>query len=195
MLALDAQNHGERSNGIDYVPIRTLYFENKWWAAFRSMIVETTTDYRRALQYLESRSEVDLRRIGTVGQSMRGMTSVYLAAVEPGVGVVVAGVPALAEPWLYPLSTINLAPALRQKQILLIAGTQDSLIPRANVDALNAAVPGDTHQVRVLESGHRLPKEYADMALTGSRNECGSETLRPNNGKKRSGECIVGGRR
>ena len=170
VFALDAQNHGERAHGIDYVPIPALYFGNKWWAAFRSMVVETATDYRRGLQYLEGRSELDLRRIGTVGQSMGAMTSLYLAAVDPRLDVVVAGAPALAEPWLYPLSTVNLAPAFGQKQVLLLAGTQDSLIPRRNAVLLNAAVPGDSHQLRLFDSDHRLPKEYVDLAfdwLTG----------------------------
>jgi len=165
VLALDAQNHGEPSNSIDYVPIRTLYFTNHWWAAFRGMVLETATDYRRALQYVETRPELDLRRIGTVGQSMGGITSVYLAAVEPRVGVVVAGAAALAEPWLYPLSPINLAPALRRTQVLLIAASKDSLIPRANVDALTSALPTENRQLRLLESDHRLPKDYVELAV------------------------------
>ena len=89
VLALDAQNHGERSSGIGYVPIPTLYFNNRWWASFRDMVVETTTDYRRALQYLQARAEIDLSRIAAIGQSMGAMTSFYLAALEPRVSVVV----------------------------------------------------------------------------------------------------------
>jgi predicted esterase len=128
-------------------------------------VVETATDYRRALQYVETRPELDLGRIGTVGQSMGGITSVYLAAVEPRVSIVVAGAAALAEPWLYPLSPINLAPVLRRTQVLLIAASKDSLIPRANVDALTAALPTENRQLRLLESDHRLPKDYVELAV------------------------------
>ena len=55
VFALDAQYDGERAAANDYVPIETLYFTNEWWASFRSMVVQTTADYRRALDYLRSR--------------------------------------------------------------------------------------------------------------------------------------------
>ena len=79
--------------------------------------------------------------------------------------IVVAGAPALAEQWLYPLSTINLASALQNTAVLLIAGSRDSLIPRANTDTLNAALPLERHQLHIVDSDHRLPVEYSDLAF------------------------------
>ena len=87
VFALDAQNHDERSNNIDYVPIPTLYFQNEWWASYRSMVTETTIDYRRTLDYLRKRPEIDMKRISTVGESIGGLTSLYIAATEPDIKV------------------------------------------------------------------------------------------------------------
>jgi hypothetical protein len=61
VAALDAYGHGERSSGVDYVPIRTLWFEEKRWPVFRDMFVQTTRDYRRLLQYLMGRSDLAAR--------------------------------------------------------------------------------------------------------------------------------------
>jgi len=164
VAALDAYGHGERSSGVDYASIRTMWFEEKRWPVFRDMYVQTTGDHRRFLQYLESRSELDLARVGTIGLSMGGVTSIYLAAAEPRVQIVVTGSSALADAWLYPIAPVNLAPALAHAQVLLLAGTNDPLVPSAATAALAAALPAATHRVRLWESGHQLPTEYTEEA-------------------------------
>lgn len=162
VAALDAYGHGERSSELDYVPIRTLWFEQKRWPLIRDAWIQTTIDHRRFLQYLEERREVDTTRVGTVGLSMGGITSLYLAAVEPRVQVVVAGLSALAEAWLYPLTAVNLAPAFSRARVLLLAGRNDPLIPPSATDMLAAALPAPSRRVRMWESGHELPAEYVD---------------------------------
>lgn len=164
VFALDARNHGERANGIDFVPIPTVYFTNKWWASFRAMLVETASDHIRALQYLATRPEIDVRRIGTVGQSMGGFTAFYLAALDPRVSTIVAGAPALAEPWLYPLTAFNFSAPIRSRSVLILAGERDQLITRQSTDALLALI-GKAAELHMLSSDHRLPAEYIDVAV------------------------------
>jgi dienelactone hydrolase len=164
VFALDAQNHGERAGGIDYVPIPTLYFKNKWWASFRAMVVETAADHIRGLQYLASRPEIDLRRIATVGQSMGAFTSFYLAALDSRITTLVVGSPALTESWLYPLTAINFAPTIKARPVLVLTGDKDQLIPRHATDRL-VAVLGKSARLQILASDHRLPAEYIDIAV------------------------------
>ena len=75
VAALDACGHGERSGQVDYVPIRTMWSEQKRWPAIRDMWVQTTVDHRRLLQYLQERPEVNAARVGTIGLSMGGVTA------------------------------------------------------------------------------------------------------------------------
>jgi dienelactone hydrolase len=99
VFAMDGTSHGERTSSIDYVPVRTWYFENEWWASFRTMIVESVADYRRALDYLRTRPELDTSRVGAVGQSMGGITAICLTAADSRITTVVAGSAALAPAW------------------------------------------------------------------------------------------------
>ena len=165
VFALDAQNHGERASNIDYVPIPTLWFENSWWASFRDMLLETTADYRRALDYLSTRPELDLSRVAAVGQSMGGLTSLYLAAVEPRVSVVAAGAAALGQDWLYPLTPHNLATSIRDDRVLLVVGTEDELSQPAWAEALRTLVESPTSEMVYMESGHQLGPEYVPLML------------------------------
>lgn len=169
VLALDAQNHGERSANIDYVPIPTLYFQNEWWASYRTMVTETTIDHRRALDYLRKRPEFDMKRIGAVGQSMGGLTSLYLAALEPDLKVLVTGSHALSAPWLYPLTAHNFATAIGNRPIMIIAGENDRPIPLEHTNAFAVQVEETTKEVHILQSRHRLPESYIPLAVAWLR--------------------------
>ena len=165
VFAIDAQYHGERAVTIDYVPLQTLYFTNEWWASFRTMVVQTTADYRRALEYLRTRRELDVSRVATIGQSMGALTGFYLAAVEPAVVVLVSGAPAFSPAWLYPITPLNLAKAFGDRSILMIAGKTDELIPQTSTDRLFASLGSGNKELRIVDSGHQLPASYVPLAL------------------------------
>ena len=165
LLALDAQYHGERAAAIDYVPIVTLYFENEWWASFRTIVSETVADYRRALDYLTTREDVDASRVGAVGQSLGGMIALDLAAADDRVTTVVAGSAAVAAPWLFPLTSHNASSALTTQAVLLMAGSRDQMIEEAWTQRLYSLIPSSEKRVVVLDSEHRLGEEYIPLAL------------------------------
>jgi dienelactone hydrolase len=165
VVALDAQYQGERSARNDYLSLRELYFEKKWFARYRDSLIETTKDYRRALDYLATRPEIDARRTGVIGYSMGGLMAVYLSAVEPRVRVTVACSAALSEPWLYPLSPINLSSGIRGKALLVLAGRSDSLISVQATQRFFDAVEGSPKELGFFDSDHQLPAEYGDRAL------------------------------
>jgi dienelactone hydrolase len=88
-LAIDARWHGERGPGLQAAMIR----------AYRSgdghpYVFDTVADLLRTLDYLESRPDVDARRIGMIGISMGGQETWIAAALDPRVrvGVPVIGV-------------------------------------------------------------------------------------------------------
>lgn len=165
VFAMDGEHHGERTSTIDYVPIRTWYFENEWWASFRIMLAESVADYRRGLDYLETRPELDVSSVGAIGQSMGGITAIFLAAADSRLTTVVAGAAALAPQWLYPLTPLNLSPGLRNRAILLIAASEDALIESTWTQRLHSLVDSPNKRLVVLDSGHRLSEDYAPVAF------------------------------
>ena len=76
LLALDAQYHGERKReGKSLVSAD--------FGAMRQAFVQTIVDYRRGLDYLATRPDIDSKRIGLVGASLGGIMGGVLTAVEP----------------------------------------------------------------------------------------------------------------
>jgi dienelactone hydrolase len=166
VLALDAQYHGERSVNNDYLSFREMYFDQMWFGRYRDMLVESTRDYLRALDYLMTRPDIDVTRIGVIGHSAGGLVTVYLTALEPRVRAAVACVAALSESWLYPLMPISFAPAIRNGAFLAMAGRADPLISAESIQRFFDQLRGSTKEPVFFDAGHQLPVEYIDRALS-----------------------------
>lgn len=130
------------------------------------MLVESTRDYLRALDYLTIRPEIDMTRIGVIGHSTGGLVAVYLTALDPRIRAIVACVAALSESWLYPLTPINFAPAIRNGAFLAMAGRADPLISVESTQRFFDRLPGSTKELAFFNAGHQLPVEYIDRALS-----------------------------
>lgn len=166
ILSLDAQFHGERSAGNDFESFRTMWFDGKKFSWIRDGIIQTVRDYRRALDYLGSRPEIDMNRVGVIGYSLGGMMSLYLTAFDSRPTATVACVGGVDEPWLYPIAPINLASNINRAAVLLLGGRTDAVASPAKMEALYAALPASQKRLTYFESGHRLPEAYADSATT-----------------------------
>lgn len=82
VLSLDAEYHGERviNNNFDS-PLSIL--EKGWFVRSRDMMIQSTIEYRRAMDYLDTRAEIDTSRIGVIGYSMGGIMTFILSATDP----------------------------------------------------------------------------------------------------------------
>lgn len=90
VLALDAKYYNERQvNGKFGADFPGQIYRR------RDAIVQTVVDYRRALDYLATRSEIDTTRIGIYGGSMGTFHGSYLAAFEPRIKAFVMRGPGL----------------------------------------------------------------------------------------------------
>ena len=169
VLALDAQYHGERIKNSDY----------ELWGALRkrgehnkvnAMWVESTVDYRRALDYLETRPEIDMNRIGVTGYSMGAMLTFTLKAVEPRIKVAVAcssiAFKSPAWPALYAVwAPYNFASAIDDGYpFLMINGRSDEYCTVEEAQELFDAIDSPTKELFFYDSGHRLPPEYVYKA-------------------------------
>lgn len=170
VLSLDAATHGERSNEIDYqhvnpfddpkAPPRKNYF------TFAEITVQTIKDYRRALDYLAGREEIDSKRIGLVGYSMGGMDGFYLLSVEPRIKMAVACVPPLLSEGYGPASPIDYTWGIGDKPFLLLMGRQDTMYDTAKTEAsYHSYIEGPNTRLIWYDQGHKLTPIYVPDAL------------------------------
>jgi dienelactone hydrolase len=113
--------------------------------AYRPMVV----DVRRALDLLDSRPDVDPKRIGIVGYSLGGQLAALVAGVDPrpkAVGVIAGR------------GTAEARQAIRSAQADLFfqAGVADQVVPTQQLEALVDAAPERHRRVKWYPTGHGM---------------------------------------
>ncbi len=83
ILTIDAWYHGERIIRNDFTNPGPLLWNPETHNRFRRMLTNYTVDWRRALDYLSTRAEIDMDRIGVIGYSVGGIMSFQLTALDP----------------------------------------------------------------------------------------------------------------
>jgi dienelactone hydrolase len=170
VLALDAATHGERSNEIDYQDVnpfddpkaqpRRNYF------TFAEITVQTVKDYRRALDYMSQREEIDMGRVGLVGYSMGGMDSFFLLSVEPRIKAAVACVPPLVNEGYSAAAPIDYTWGIGSTPFLMLMGKKDDLYDPAKVEAsYHQYIEGPNTRLIWYDEGHKLTRAYVPDAL------------------------------
>lgn len=168
LLALDMQYHGDRIDNNDYESPEVLLGQ-ELWHKFIAMTVESIIDYRRAIDYLETRPEIDLDRIGLIGYSLGGSMAYALTAVEPRIKVTVDCVgPAFRFPFwptsLAPCAPYHLASAIDSTPFLMLRANSDEYCPIEDTQELYELVKSPTKEIVFYDSTHRIPKDYAPKA-------------------------------
>jgi dienelactone hydrolase len=179
VFMLDAAFFGERSHIGDFANPQRFVGKNGWFYRFRNIIVQTVIDYRRALDYLATRPDLDPQRRAVAGYSMGGVTALNLLAVEPRLTVGVAcvappmittdqagdGQLAPAQVRLAPVAPANHARALGAKRVLFLMATKDEYYTPSAVEAMVNMIPGSNKSLKFFDSGHMLPHSYVDDAV------------------------------
>lgn len=152
--------------------------------------VQTIVDYRRLVDILRTRADVDPARLAYVGISYGGAMGAVLAGVEPrlaafalavgdlgfvahfrdpdgALGGPLTDVPAAQrDRWvaaMEPVSGTTYFPRADGRKLLLQNNTQDEAVHPHVARSFHAAAPQGT-QIRWYESGHRLtPAHYVDQ--------------------------------
>jgi len=173
VFALDAQYHGERSIYNDFESTAVMLFRQQRINRLREMVVQTIVDYRRAIDYLETRREIDLNRIGLIGYSLGGSMSFVLTGVDPRIKATIACVsPTLSrQRWTdqHNISAIvpyNFVRAINGRPILMLMGKNDDFnYTVEEARALYDLIEGDSKEIHFYDSKHSLPEEHAFKAL------------------------------
>lgn len=164
VAAIDAARHGERrSDEFDV----TLLWRLPWQR--RDHAVQMCVDLQRALDYLETRPELDVERSGFVGFSMGTINGVAFVARDPRVktAVFLIGGARLTESWPIDdegklhdqrlvaqiVDPVHFAPAIAPRPVLQINGLRDQICPPRSAQALFDAL-GEPKQIMWYDGGH-----------------------------------------
>lgn len=169
VLALDAQCHGDRiaqnefapvnPSGPPGIPARKGYFTQ------REIYVQTTIDYRRALDYLKSRPEIDSSRIGVFGYSMGGTQTFLLTGVDARIKAAVAcAVPADHSPASL-IAPRHFAQAIGSRPLLLVAGRHDEMCPPDEAERVFHAIGGSQSKLEFFDGTHKLRHDFVPAAV------------------------------
>ena len=128
--------------------------------AYRDMVVQWSKDLGRAIDYLETRADIDAAKVGYYGLSAGANTALPIVAVESRLRAVVllsGGLPAIPRP--PEADPINFAPHITAPTLML-NGRDDFIFPLDRVvrplfSLLGA--PADRKRLAVHEGGHIPP--------------------------------------
>ncbi|NSW77603.1 MAG: alpha/beta fold hydrolase [Chthonomonadetes bacterium] len=175
-LAIDAEYHGDRKQPGNDIFSAYIYRN-------RDALVQTVIDLRRAVDFLQSRQEIDGKRIGYIGLSMGGILGGILAGVDERIQapiLIVAG-----GDWGYLFSTsqhptsvqlreknpelfksaqkinevmgvvdpVNWVARISPRPLLMINGKDDQIVPKECTERLFAAAK-EPKEIVWLEGGH-----------------------------------------
>jgi dienelactone hydrolase len=163
VMALDAQYHGDRAIYNDYINPGEMIFQRGWGVRYSNMVIQTIVDYRRAIDYLATRSDIDADRVGIVGYSMGGHMTFILGAVEPRVKAVVACV-VPATPGM-PIAAATFARSMGRAPLLMMMARNDQFYSVEQAQQLFDGVPGTDKAIQFFDSGHSLPPEYVTQVV------------------------------
>lgn len=167
VLALDAQYHGDRAVYNDYLDVGEMVFKKGWGIRYANMLTQSVVDYRRAIDYLATRDDIDSSRVGLLGYSMGGHMAFILGAVEKRIRATVACVvPHTAG---MPMSAAAFARDMGTDPLLMLMAKKDRFYTQDQANALFDAVPGNAKTLQFFDSGHSLPVEYTTQATAWFR--------------------------
>ena len=167
-LALDAPFHGERKRSEA---------EQRKPDNWPFTVMNGCRDYREALDWLQTRKDIDSKHIGLIGYSMGSMMGSILAAVEPRIRAaalcvggdmtlkLAASVPETSRDKLYGVSPSLFVSHIAPRPLLMLNGTRDNTVPKEASDRLFNAAKMPKEQVWY-ESGHILPRPAAEKAIS-----------------------------
>jgi len=169
IYALDAQGHGDRIAENDYHPVN-LHNEpgeppRKNYFTIREVIAQTVVDYRRGLDYLAARGDIDMERMGLVGYSMGGFHAFALTATEPRITLAVGCVVPTSlsdDPVLAPA---NYARGIGDRAFCMLMGREDEMCKEAQARELYALIEGPNTELVLYDAGHFLPTEFVADAI------------------------------
>lgn len=149
-LATDAIGHGERDDAVSSD-------DEDGWRRLRGapeFIVNNVIDFRRALDYLSTRPEVDASRLAYAGSSMGAMIGAVLCAVDKRPQTVILRCSGARDSQHQGLDHLGFVGDIAPRPLLMLNNTEDEIFDRASVLRLYEAA-GEPKELRWFPGDHR----------------------------------------
>jgi cephalosporin-C deacetylase-like acetyl esterase len=170
VLRLDISNHGDR---FKYAYDFDLTEGYRYWT--RDLITQTVFDLRRAVDFIQTREELDPGRIGYFGISLGGIIGTIFCSVEKRVGVPVIvlaggqlnlmfGKDAFSgdtKDFLSIIDPINYVAKISPRPLLMINAEKDDVVPPLTSKLLYKAAKKPKEIIWHPSGHHNLPVEKA----------------------------------
>ena len=190
-LCIEQRALGQRQETIQFQPMDYLCHQAAMNALLlgRTLLGERVYDMDRAIDYLATRSDIDMARLGVMGNSGGGTTSLFAAALLPRIRMAMpsccfstfqASIQSMFHcvcnyvPGLLALADMgDIAGLIAPKPLILVSGDEDGIFPIvgartefARVKQIYAAAdaPDNCHHL-VCHGGHRFYAEEAWSAF------------------------------
>ena len=134
---------------------------------YRDLLVNRYTDHRRGLDYLETRNDIDMSRVGFVGVSSGASTGLILAAVETryrSVFLSASGLPSFYMTNRPDANPINFAPHIRQPKYILNGRFDENFTVRS-VLGPTLKLFSEPKEVELYDGPHSPPVEILVPAM------------------------------
>ena len=163
VLRIDFKEHGDRKGDAYEFDFTGDY---KYWT--RNIISQTVFDLRRAVDFIETRKELDASRIGYYGISLGGITGTIFCGVEDRIKVPVIALAggqmnllfedqALtddAKDFVSPIEPINFVKQISPRPFLMLNAKNDEVVPPAMSKLLFGAA-NDPKEIIWYDAKHR----------------------------------------
>jgi hypothetical protein len=136
---------------------------------FAEMILSRVTDLRRGLDYLETRTDIDMSRIAAVAPSAGSTLGLILGAVEPryrGFVFIGAGIPDSYRAITPAANPINFAADIRVPKLIL-QGRYDEDTPLRTASEPLFKLLSEPKQITLYDGGH-VPSIEVTMSSTSA---------------------------
>jgi len=174
VLALDMPYHGERLYENDFESTLITLFRKGWGYRIRDMVVQSTIEYRRAIDYLETRTDIDANRIGAIGYSLGSVVTMILTGVDERIKTCVVCATAIMRPldFLPPeehltgFASQTFASSIKEQPFLMLAAKNDDFnCTVEHAEQLFNLVGSKKKELVFYDSGHKLPPDHATVAI------------------------------
>ncbi len=165
VFRIDIDLHGERE--LAFYPLKKA---RKFSYTLRNAMVQTVFDLRRAIDYLDTRNEIDSTRTAFLGISLGGIIGSVFCGVEPrveypmialaGGGLRMAlgtkGFSERIKNMLAPVEPLNFISRIAPRPVLFLNATRDTVIPRVSTEMLYDAAK-EPKDIYWYDAPHHMP--------------------------------------
>ncbi len=165
VFTIDAAMHGKRGANPEIFPKPLSLRKENLMNTTRNLIKQTAQDYMRGLDYLQTRSDIAIEKVGVYGLSMGGAVTFILTGLDKRVDTAVAGVAVVYGNKNSVVNAYNFTSRITDKPFLMIMGDSDGFYTPKTAAQLFSSIGGKQNHLILFKGGHKVPVSYIPVIV------------------------------